>query len=623
VQESGRSLRLACADARAAFLAAASERLDVPEAQLTVADGVIAGPANARTSYGELAGAVDLDRPVRTDARPKSPAARRVSGVSAARIDLPDKVFGRPRFIHDLVLPGMLHGRVVRCRRPGATIVAVDECAATAVPDVLAVVRNGSFLGVLARTEVAAVEGARRLETRLRWSEGSGLPDEAAIEAWHRGAPRETREVFAKEGEPPPAGQRLSASYGRPFLAHGSIAPSCALAQWTGERLAVWSHSQGIPNLKADLALVLGLPADAIVVAHVEGAGCYGHNGADDVALDAVLLAREAGGAPVRVQWSRADELALAPAGAAMTIDVAADLDPDGRIALWRQDVIGNGHVNRPGRAKTPALLAGYEIAPPFPRLVASNPPLGSGGGAERNAVPPYDIPSVRVTSHRVTDMPLRTSSLRALGAHGNVFAAEGFMDELAEAAGADPLDFRLAHLTDPRARAVLETVAARGAWRAPVGAGVGKGLAFARYKGTGAYCAVLAEVEGDAEIRVTRLVVAVDVGEAINPDGVVNQIEGGAVQATSWTLKEAVRFDRAAVTSIDWESYPILRFLEVPAVEIVLIDRPELPPLGAGEAAHGPTAAAIGNAVYRALGVRVRRMPITREAIIAAMGEM
>jgi CO/xanthine dehydrogenase Mo-binding subunit len=364
------------------------------------------------------------------------------------------------------------------------------------------------------------------------------------------------------------------------------------------------------------------MPLENIVVVLVEGAGCYGHNGADDVAFDAVLLARAAGGRPLRLQWSRQDELTWAPMGAAMAIEIAADLDADGEIVNWRTDVWSNGHVSRPGRSSTPTVLAASQMAQPFERFIAFNPPLANGGGAERNAVPLYDFPAWNITCHRLLTMPIRTSALRTLGAFANVFAIESLMDELAVERGEDPLAFRLRHLKDARARAVLEAAAARAGWRSwEKRDGIGHGIGFARYKNFGAYCAVVAEVETTAEIRVRRLVAAVDVGEAINPDGIANQIEGGAIQATSWTLLEAVRFDRTHITSDSWEGYPILRFSEVPVVEVEILARPQEKPLGAGEAAHSPTAAAIGNAVFDALGVRVRDLPLTRERVLAAMG--
>jgi nicotinate dehydrogenase subunit B len=352
----------------------------------------------------------------------------------------------------------------------------------------------------------------------------------------------------------------------------------------------------------------------------MEGAGCYGHNAADDVALDAVLLAKAAGGRPVRVQWSRADEMSHAPFGAAMAIEIEADLDVHGEIVEWRHGIWSNGHTARPGRAAQPALLAATELADPFPRYIATNPTQAGGGGADRNSIPLYDFPSWQIECHRLLTMPVRTSALRTLGAQGNVFAIESFLDELAAERGEDPVDFRLRHLSDERAKDVIRSVAKRAKWKPDKRIGLGHGLGFARYKGTGAYCAVVAEIEGAEDIRVKRLTIAVDVGEAINPDGVINQVEGGAIQATSWVLKERVRFDSQRITSNAWTSYPILRFSEVPEVQVELIQRPDSDPLGAGEAAHGPVTAAIANAVFDALGVRVRNLPITRDNLIAAM---
>jgi CO/xanthine dehydrogenase Mo-binding subunit len=362
------------------------------------------------------------------------------------------------------------------------------------------------------------------------------------------------------------------------------------------------------------------LPLENITVEHMEGAGCYGHNAADDVALDAVLLAKAAGGRPIRVQWSRADEMSHAPFGAAMAIEIEADLDTQGEIAGWRHTIWSNGHTARPDCAAQPALLAATELASPFPRYIATNPPQASGGGGDRNSIPLYEFPSWQIDCHRLLTMPVRTSALRTLGAQGNVFAIESFIDELAAERGEDPVAFRLRHLRDTRAQEVIRSVAKRANWKPDKRDGIGYGLGFARYKNTGAYCAVIAEVEGAEDVRVKRLTLAVDVGEAINPDGVVNQIEGGAIQATSWVLKERVRFDRQRITSNAWTDYPILRFSEVPQVQVELIVRPDMDPLGAGEAAPGPVTAAIANAVFDALGVRVRNLPIARESLIAAI---
>jgi CO/xanthine dehydrogenase Mo-binding subunit len=383
----------------------------------------------------------------------------------------------------------------------------------------------------------------------------------------------------------------------------------------------VWSHSQGVYPLRAELARALGLPADAITVTHAEGAGCYGHNAADDVALDAALLAMAVSGRPVQVTWSRPDELGWAPFGTAGVAGISARVAADGSVLSWRHEIWGNGHSTRPGSVPSVALLAASHRAGGAAIDPAAEPPLAAGGGAGRNAVPYYDFPAHEVVNHRLLEMPLRTSALRSLGAFLNVFAAESFMDELAGAAGRDPLEYRLSMLSDPRARAVLETAASRAGWGGPgPGEEAGRGIAFARYKNTSAYCAVVADVEAVSEVRVRRLTIAVDAGLIVNPDGALNQVEGGAIQATSWACKEQVRFDRYGVTSDTWETYPILRFSEVPAVDAVLRPGDGNPSLGVGEAAQGPVVAAIGNALFAALGVRVRTLPFSPDNITAAM---
>jgi CO/xanthine dehydrogenase Mo-binding subunit len=623
IEHSGLALRHACAEARAIHLEAAAQRLGVPAASLEVRDGTIVGPGNLSTSYWELAGEDLLDREATAKVAPKPAATRRLAGTPAPRLDIPDKVFGRPRFVHDLRLPGMLYGRVLRPSAPEARLTGLDETGARQVPGLVSVVRDGSFVGVVAETEEAADLAVTALGKGASWSAGVTLPDEADLRGWIKSQPVETTAISTREAAGTgTAARTFRREYSRPFVAHASMAPSCAVAQWSDESLHIWSHTQGIYNLRADLGLVFELAPERIVVEHLEGAGCYGQNGADDVALEAALLARAARGRPVSLTWSREDEMAWAPFGASQVIDLEADLDAGGEVIAWRHDVWGNGHVSRPGRAKTPTLRAAWQIAKAFPRPVATNPPLTGGGGSERNAIPLYDFPAWRITNHRLLAMPIRTSALRTLGAFANVFAIESFMDELAAERGEDPVAFRLRHLKDERARAVVERAAARAGWSTWVRReGSGHGIAFARYKGSGAYCAAVAEVESEADIRVRRLVLAVDVGEVVNPDGLANQIEGGAIQATSWVLKEAVRFDRTRITSDTWETYPILRFSEVPAVEVEIIARPEVKPSGAGEAAHGPVAGAIANAVFDAIGVRVRNLPIRRERIIAAMG--
>jgi len=620
IQQSGRALRQVCAEVRQRFLAAASERLGLDAALLGVEDGTISGPGNVRTSYWELASEVSLDQDASVGASAKTVAKRAVAGHSVQRIDIPDKVFARPRFIHDSELPDLVHGRVLRPVLPGAKLRMLEEATVRSIFGLISVVRDGSFAGVVADSETSAEAALKALRRGATWSAGEPLPDENNLAGFLRSQPVETTIIDTRAAATTRATRTLRRQYTRPYIAHASIAPSCAMAQWDGDRVHVWTHSQGVYLLRADLAIVLKLPAENIVVEHMESAGCYGHNAADDVALDAVLLAKAAGGRPVRVQWSRHDEMCHAPFGAAMAIEIEADLDTENEIVGWRHAIWSNGHAARPGRATQPALLAASELANSYPRMISTNPPAANGGGGDRNSVPLYDFPAWTITSYRLLAMPVRTSALRTLGAQGNVFAIESLLDEIATLRGEDPIAFRLRHLRDERAKDVIRAVARRAGWKPARQPGIGYGVGFARYKNTGAYCAAIAEVEGSDDIRVRRLTLAVDVGEAINPDGVVNQIEGGAIQATSWVLKERVRFDRTRITSTSWTDYPILAFSEVPAVDIEIIQRPEIEPVGAGEAAHGPVTAAIANAVHDCLGVRVRDLPITRDRIIAAM---
>jgi CO/xanthine dehydrogenase Mo-binding subunit len=621
VQQSGRAIRQVCAEVRHIFLAAASDRLGVGIDALEVNDGTISGPGNVRTSYWELADEVPLERNATPGVAAKSSTQRRLAGNSVQRVDIPDKVFAQPRFIHDSALPRMLHGRVLRPELSAANLVELSVDGARAIAGLLAIVRDGNFVGVVCETEDSAETALKALRKRAAWTPGEPLPDENRLAEWLKAQPVESTVIDERSASQPGETHRtVRQQYTRPYIAHASIAPSCAMAQWSGDRVHVWTHSQGVYLLRADLALVLKLPIENITVEHMEGAGCYGHNAADDVALDAVLLAKAAAGRPVRVQWSRADEMSHAPFGAAMAIEVEANLDAQNEIVGWRHSIWSNGHAARPGRAAQPALLAATELSDPFPRMISTNPPQANGGGGDRNSIPLYDFPSWHIESHRLTTMPVRTSALRTLGAQGNVFAIESFLDELANERGEDPVAFRLRHLSDPRAQDVIRSVAQRAKWKPEKIFGIGYGLGFARYKNTGAYCAVVAEVEGAEDISVERLTIAVDVGEAVNPDGVINQIEGGAIQATSWVLKERVRFDRQRITSNSWTAYPILRFSEVPEVQVEVIQRPDSEPLGAGEAAHGPVTAAIANAVFDALGVRVRNLPITRDSLIAAM---
>jgi nicotinate dehydrogenase subunit B len=648
VEEGGGALRQACAEVRDAFLQAAARRLQASLESLSVDDGTIsvrgresiaaAGAVPASITYWQLVPDVDLAREATGQVRPKLASELRIVGQSLPRLDVPRKLSGAA-YVQDMRLPGMLFGRVVRppsyraklivdgnaAGEPGASAEPVAAACTRigAMPGVRAVVREGNFLGVVAEREEQAIAAARALAAAARWTEVADLPDMEAMTEWLLTQPAEIEPLSEKApGSLPQAGRTLQAVYTRPYLSHGSIGPSCAVAWWHHGQLEVWSHSQAVFPLRDEIAKALAIDAATITVRHAEGAGAYGHNGADDAAFDAVLLARAVEGAPVKLQWMREDEHGWEAYGPAMAVRVRASLDAHGSIVDWQEDVHTNRHISRPGRHPNPGLLAAWHLERGFEPPPAIDMPMAQGGASQRNAVPLYDFPNQRVTLHAIAAQPLRASTLRALGAYANVFAIESMMDELAKLSGVDPVAFRLRHMHDPRARAVIEAVAKLAAWQSgETGDGSrGRGIGFARYKNAGNYVAVIAEVVVEEQVRVPRCWTALDCGRIVNPDGVINQAEGGIVQATSWTLKEQVRFDRTRILTRDWESYPILTFGEAPKVETVLLDRPEDTSLGVGEGMAGPVAAAIGNAVCNAMGVRVRDLPLTPERIMAAM---
>ena len=473
IEDSGAALRQACAQARHAVLAAAADRLGADRAGLGVRDGeIVTASGSTGLSYWSLRAPGLLDAEAGPAVAAKPPAQWSVAGRSAPRLDIPDKVAGRPRFLHDLVLPGMLFGRVVRPPGAVAELRAVGEADLPA--GVIDVVTDGSFLGVVAETDAAARAAARRLGAAARWKVRDSLPDEDDLRSFLLGEPAETSVIVRRRDRAAAARatRTLTSEFSRPFLAHASLAPSCAIAQVQRGTVTVWTHSQGIFALHRALAAGLGIEPRRLVVRHAEGAGAYGHNGADDAALDAVLLARAPAcrGRPVRVMWSREDEMAWAPMGAAMLARLSAGLDPGGRIQSWRQDVWSNGFLGRPGTGGEPRLLALAHLAGGQPMTPALDGPPVPVIGSVRNSAPGYDIPDLEVTRHRLLAMPIRTSSLRSLGAFLNVFAIESFMDELAAAAGADPVAFRLAHLADPRARRVIEQAAGMAGCAGPPG---------------------------------------------------------------------------------------------------------------------------------------------------------
>jgi CO/xanthine dehydrogenase Mo-binding subunit len=523
----------------------------------------------------------------------------------------------------------MCYARVVRPPHAQARLRAVDQTPVEQMPGVVAVVRDGSFLAVVARREEQAIAAADQLRATTTWTGTSELPPQSDLNAYLQ--EQEGQSFLIVDGAavddplpplatPPGAARTISATYSRPYQMHASLGPSAAVAWWRGEELTLWVHSQGVFPQRAAIAEVLGMAPEAIRVIYRDGPGCYGHNGADDAALDAALLARALPGHPIALQWSRADEHRWEPYAPPMIVQMQGSLDAAGRVIAWNHDVWSPSHFGRPrAGGKTSGLLAAWHLQDPFPPP-PSWPSPWRHSSAQRNADPLYALPHRRVVKHFVPHSPLRVSSLRSLGAFANVFAIESFMDELAHAAGVDPVTFRHNHLDDPRARAVIDAAVAR-AGAPPAGPNRGRGLAFARYKNQQTYAAVLVDVAVDREagiVHLERAIIAADAGQIINPDGLSNQLEGGFVQAASMTLKEEVTFDAGGVTSADWESYPILRFPEAPVVEVVLLDRPAFPHMGAGEAATGPTPAAIANAICNASGLRLRHIPFTPDRVRA-----
>jgi nicotinate dehydrogenase subunit B len=626
VEQSGTALRFAAAEARDILVSAAAIRLGVPAAELKVNDGTVAAPGGTSVTYWDLAATADLKREASAKVAPKRAAERKWVGKSIPRRDIPKKFTGGAAYVQDIRLPGMVFGRVVRPPSPGAQLLSVDEARVRRMPGVVAVVRDGSFLAVAATREEQAIRARDALKQSAKWKETDSLPPSGDALYRHlmsATAPAQTVKETASATAAAPV-KTLEALYTRPYQAHASIGPSCAVAQWHDDALTVWTHSQGVFPLRADLAKAFAIDPKRVRCLHAEGAGCYGHNGADDVALDAALVARATGGKPVKLQWMRDDEFLWEPYGSAMVMKLAGGIDAQGNVVAWSHELWSHPHSTRPGSSAGVNLLAARHLAQPFAPVLPADVPQPTGG-ADRNAIPLYDFPNVKVLKHYVAEAPIRTSALRTLGGYANVFALESFVDELALAAGADPVEFRLRHTKDARVRAVIEAAAQRAGWRPGVrGDGTsGRGFAFSRYKNLGCYCAMAADVEVErltGRVRVTKVVAAVDAGQIVNPDGVVNQIEGGIIQSASWTLKESVRFDRTRVTTRSWADYPILRFDEVPEVTVVLLDQPNERFLGVGEGAQGPAAAAIANAIAHATGTRLRALPFTPDRVKQAL---
>lgn len=613
--DSGTALFNAAAQVRQLLLESAAHHWGVDVALLTTVEAVIAAPSGQTMTYAEAVAGVDLHRYAQVQSPPEAPQAFKLIGHSIPRLDIPAKVSGGAAFVQDMRLPGMLHVRVIRPPRPGCRLEGFEADRIAKLPGVVQVIKDGNYLAVVAGDEWQAIKAMREGYASAQWTGGEVVPDSRTIHKLLTQLPAQ-RYPISHTGSPSvKPSKTYRAKTTKQYLMHGSIGPSCAVAWFKEGVLTVWTHTQGVYPLRAGIAEMVGLAVDKVRCIHVEGSGCYGHNGADDVAADAALVAMRTSGLPVRVQWMREQENLWEPYSSAMVTELGASLDEQGRIRDWAFELWTTPHNERIVNAGRliPARLIARSFA-----SAASIPIAQPEGDGDRNAIPVYDVVSTKIDMNFVTQMPFRTSAMRSLGAHINIFTIEAGIDELAGQAGVDPVVFRLAHLSDPRARAVVEKARDEFGWpHKATTPGSGIGFAFARYKNIMGYCAVAVELQvhpQTEEIKIKRVVTAVDVGQIVSPDGLRNQVEGGIVQSTSWTLFEQVEYDSGGVRSYDWSGYPILRFAQLPEhVEVHLIDQPGEPFLGAAEIVQGPMAAALGNAVANATGKRRLNLPLTR----------
>jgi CO/xanthine dehydrogenase Mo-binding subunit len=623
MSDGGTAILHAAAQVRELLIGFAATKLGVEADTLKAEGGKIVAADGRSVGYGDLVAGDVLHVQAEPQSKRKDPKTFSIVGQPIARVDIPAKVTGGVAYIQDMRMPGMVHARIVVPPSPKATISAIDTARVEKLPGVLKVHRDGNFLAVIAEREYQAVVAMNALAAATTWVETETLPDPKTIYDYLKSLPSKNDVILNRTATVPPGGKILSATFKRPYQMHGSIGPSCAIALFKDDALTVWSHGQGMFPLQASIAELLRMPKEKVRCIHVEGSGCYGHNGADDAGADAALLAVAFPGRPVRLQWMRDQEHTWEPYGPAMVSEISGTLDAAGNVTDFSYDVWSNTHSTRPeGAGNT---MVGWLVSQPFAQPAPQPIPQPAGGG-DRNAIPLYKFPSAKVTHHFIPQMPVRVSALRALGAYMNVFSIESFIDELAAAVNADPVEFRLKHLEDQRAKDVIATVADRFGWTnwRKTGPYHGRGFAFAKYKNLAAYVAIALDLEVDRDsgrIRLGRAVAADDSGQAVNPDGIKNQVEGAIVQAASWTLHEQVAFDRMRIKSRDWATYPILRFEEVfRSVEVHVIDRPGQPYLGTGEGGQGPTAAAIANAVAHATGQRIRELPFTTERVKGAL---
>jgi len=613
---------------RSHFAVAAAELLNCQVSDLHLRSGAFHGPSGHQTTYHQLAHEHKVAwEHLRVDTEDPLLLPIPIERDTVTRSDLWLKFTG-DGFIHDRRLPDMWHARILRGPHPHSTAAEWPVAQLQMLKGVEQVLIKNAFVALIGRDEGALIKAHAKARQLTIWTVPPLPPQQPAhlllpsIEkkssiALHQ-LSHTTQDHVTRVDK-----HRLRRQYSRPYIAHASIGPSCALASPTEDGgVQVWSHSQGVFSLRDQIAQALKLSKPQVQVMHAPGAGCYGHNGADDVAFDAAFIAHT-WGLNVRVQWSREDELTVSPMGAASSVEIDAGLDAEGRIQHWHVQVWSHAHVNRPGWGQGLQLLGAWSALPDEKPPVPHDMPLPAGGGL-RNAVPAYDVGELTVEHHFLDSSPVRVSALRSLGAHANVFAIESLVDELSDASGQDPLAFRLKHLADPRARHVVQKVAEMSNWdaRGEVGTGIGFGMAYARYKNKAGYCALVAQVEVSERVKVLKVWACVDAGQVVHADGLRNQIEGGILQAISWSLLESVRWSGQGISSNDWENYPILSFQDIPQLDIQLVDDPSSPSLGSGEVVTGPCAGALGNAVAHALGVRARHLPLSPENLIAAMDQ-
>ena len=635
MMQSGNALRLAAATARRHLLVKGGEKLKADVSRLIMGNGLISIlGTNHSITYSEALNNEPFGIPIDPGLPHKTPEKYRWIGFEHEPRGLRQMITGYTTYIHDMVEPGMLHVRCVRPPNYLARIKSLDnDITENLQKEGFLVVKDGSFLAIAGEDEYLVLKAAKRLAGAAIWH-GPAM-DIKSIYSQLKSNPRESRLVV--EGTPtdspvPPrsvdntdAVVTMSASYEKPYIMHGSIGPSAAMARIDSDgMLRIWTHSQGIQPLRLSIAEVLNINLENIIIQHVLGAGCYGHNGADDVALDAALVALAIPHRSVLVKWTREQEHAWEPYGSAMAMELCGSLDVNGRVLDWSHETFSDTHLGRPRPTSGPgggsALLGAQhrEVSLPAAR---PSPSMANHAGLHRNIEPYYNFRNVRAVKNLVHDLPLRTSALRCLGGYANIFALESFMDELADQIGVDPVDFRLRHLDDMRAHEVIKTATRNLNWREDRAEGVGCGLAFSRYCNSKTYTAIAVEITINAgsEIFINKAVVVADAGEVVDAAGLKMQLEGGFLQALSWTLYEEVTFDADGITSCDWETYPIMRFAQTPKVDVIILDRPGEQSLGAGEASSEPVAAAIANAVFNATGVRARRLPLSPDNLRAS----